>query len=128
MVAGTGRDGVHVPQRETSCAAAPLTGDRARVGCVRLQARYIETNPEMRTHYDFSETRRNPYAKRLKKQVTISEESCLTPRSTSGPQPGRLTRGNLRGEPAAHRDASPARFIRVPLRPRVSASTVGRNL
>jgi predicted DNA binding CopG/RHH family protein len=25
----------------------------------------------MRTHYDFSKARRNPYAKRLKKQVTI---------------------------------------------------------
>jgi uncharacterized protein (DUF4415 family) len=25
----------------------------------------------MRKHYDFSEARRNPYAKRLKKQVTI---------------------------------------------------------
>jgi len=25
----------------------------------------------MRTHYDFSKARKNPYAKRLKKQVTI---------------------------------------------------------
>ena len=25
----------------------------------------------MRTHYDFSNARRNPYAKRLKKQITI---------------------------------------------------------
>ena len=32
----------------------------------------------MRKHYDFSEARRNPYAKRLKKQVTIRiEESTL---------------------------------------------------
>jgi len=28
----------------------------------------------MRKHYDFSEARRNPYAKRLKKQVTIRLE------------------------------------------------------
>jgi predicted DNA binding CopG/RHH family protein len=29
----------------------------------------------MRKHYDFSEARRNPYAKRLKKQVTIRIEA-----------------------------------------------------
>jgi uncharacterized protein (DUF4415 family) len=29
----------------------------------------------MRTHYDFSNARRNPYAKRLKKQVTIRLET-----------------------------------------------------
>ena len=32
----------------------------------------------MRKHYDFSKARRNPYAKRLKKQVTIRlDESTL---------------------------------------------------
>jgi predicted DNA binding CopG/RHH family protein len=32
----------------------------------------------MRKHYDFSKARRNPYAKRLKKQVTIRlEETTL---------------------------------------------------
>ena len=32
----------------------------------------------MRKHYDFSDARRNPYAKRLKKQVTIRiEEGTL---------------------------------------------------
>ena len=33
----------------------------------------------MRKHYDFSKARRNPYAKRLKKQVTIRlDEPTLT--------------------------------------------------
>jgi uncharacterized protein (DUF4415 family) len=33
----------------------------------------------MRKHYDFSKARRNPYAKRLKKQVTIRlDEDTLT--------------------------------------------------
>jgi predicted DNA binding CopG/RHH family protein len=33
----------------------------------------------MRTHYDFSQAKKNPYAKRLKKQVTLRiEEDTLT--------------------------------------------------
>ena len=44
-----------------------------------------ETESTMRKHYDFSKARRNPYAKRLKKQVTIRlDESTLAYFKTLG--------------------------------------------
>jgi uncharacterized protein (DUF4415 family) len=43
----------------------------------------------MRKHYDFSKARRNPYAKRLKKQVTIRlEEATLAYFKTLGERMG----------------------------------------
>ena len=39
----------------------------------------------MRKHYDFSKARRNPYARRLKKQVTIRlDEETLNESGGSG--------------------------------------------
>jgi uncharacterized protein (DUF4415 family) len=42
----------------------------------------------MRKHYDFSKARRNPYAKRLKKQVTIRLEATLAYFKTLGERMG----------------------------------------
>ena len=41
---------------------------------IRQAGAVLTRNSDMRKHYDFSKARRNPYAKRLKKQVTIRLE------------------------------------------------------